>query len=210
MIVIQQKVCSNKKCHKVFPATSEWWHFGSEAHNCGYKTQCKECRKQYTKEWTEQNPDYHKQYYADPNNKDRNKANEEDYRKTNREKINATKRTYRKKRKETDPLYKASENVRTLVRSILKSKKEGNKTEKILGCSFEFFKEYIEARFSKGMDWSNQGGLKKGKWQLHHLMPIHTAEDDEELFLLNHYTNFYPLWTKDHLETHRHLTRCGL
>lgn len=205
MIVIQQKVCSNKKCHKVFPATTDWWSLDREELSCGLKTRCKECTRKYTREWTKKNPDYHKT----PETKKISKKSRQKYEKKNRKKINATKSIYRKNRKQTDPLYRASENVRTLVRGIFKSKKH-KRTEEILGCSFEFFKKYIEARFSKGMDWNKQGQMKKGCWQLHHLMPVHTAEDEEELLLLNHYTNFYPLWTEDHLETHKHLARCGL
>lgn len=69
-----------------------------------------------------------------------------------------------------------------------------SKTQEILGCSFEFFKEYIESMFVEGMTWYNHG-----EWHLDHKIPISWSETEEDLIKLNHYTNFQPLWSHDNL-----------
>ena len=44
------------------------------------------------------------------------------------------------------------------------------------------------------MNWKNYG-----EWHLDHIIPISYAKKEEEIYELNHYTNFQPLWAKDNL-----------
>ena len=76
-------------------------------------------------------------------------------------------------------------------RFTIKSKK----TVEILGCSFEEFKLYLENKFDKKMNWDNQGSY----WHMDHIKPISLAKTEEEVYELNHYTNFQPLYWKDNL-----------
>lgn len=197
MIVIQEKVCS--KCKKVLPATNEFFAFSREIKRYGLESSCKICFGKYAKEHYKNNRqsvlEYQKNYAKIPKNKKR---------------IKKYKREYERKRLSENIFHKCSSLIRNLIKISVRNKKGGQKTEKILGCTFDHFIEYIESLWKDGMSWENHGGPFSGKWQLHHLMPLHTAEEEEELILLNHYTNFYPLWTEEHQETHRHLTRCGL
>jgi hypothetical protein len=39
-----------------------------------------------------------------------------------------------------------------------------------------------------------------GEWHLDHIIPISSAETEEDIMLLNHYTNFQPLWWYDNLK----------
>jgi hypothetical protein len=41
-------------------------------------------------------------------------------------------------------------------------------TEALLGCSFSFFKSYIEKQFTKGMTWRNYAT----HWHLDHIVPL--------------------------------------
>jgi hypothetical protein len=50
-------------------------------------------------------------------------------------------------------------------------------------------KRYIEDKFKDGMSWENHG-----EWHLDHKIPISWANNEEDVFKLNHYTNFQPLW----------------
>lgn len=68
-------------------------------------------------------------------------------------------------------------------------------TEKILGCSFDEFKQYISSLFKNGMTWDNYGD-----WQLDHIIPLATAKTIEDVERLCHYTNLQPLWAKDNLD----------
>ena len=49
------------------------------------------------------------------------------------------------------------------------------------------------------MNWENRG-LYNGElnygWDLDHIIPICKAKTDEEVYKLNHYTNFQPLCSK--------------
>lgn len=69
-----------------------------------------------------------------------------------------------------------------------------SRTVDILGCDWLTFKAWIEQQFLEGMCWENYG-----RWHADHMIPISTAETEAEGVLLNHYTNFRPLWEHDNL-----------
>jgi hypothetical protein len=97
-----------------------------------------------------------------------------------------------------NPLVKFKNNIRSLIGNSFKRGtnkfNKVNKTEQILGCSFEDFRIYIEVKFQKGMTFENHG-----LWHLDHIIPLKTAKTQEDVIRLNHYTNFQPLWAKDNL-----------
>lgn len=71
---------------------------------------------------------------------------------------------------------------------------KNTKTCSILGAEFDVVKKHIESMFKDGMSWSNHG-----KWHIDHIIPVASAKNEEELLLLNHYTNLRPLWAIDNL-----------
>jgi hypothetical protein len=103
---------------------------------------------------------------------------------------------YRYEKYHNDCLYKTKEGIRALLR--MSFKKSGfsvhSKSQEILGCSFEFFKNYIEQRFKKGMTWKN-----RSEWHFDHIIPVSSAKTEKEIVKLNHYTNFRPLWAKENV-----------
>jgi hypothetical protein len=62
----------------------------------------------------------------------------------------------------------------------------------IVGCTQEFLKEYIENKFVDGMTWENQG-----EWHIDHRIPLSSANSEDEIYKLCHYTNLQPLWGED-------------
>jgi hypothetical protein len=96
----------------------------------------------------------------------------------------------------TNPVKKLKRHLQAVMGQIFRHKgiKKDTRTEKILGCSYSFFKAYIEARFKEGMSWEN-----RGQWHLDHIIPLATAKTKKELLKLNHYTNMQPLWANDNL-----------
>ncbi len=114
------------------------------------------------------------------------------YREDNRERINKKIRD----RKHNDPLYKLTFSIRSSISNSINrmgySKKD--KSIDILGCSFEHFMKYIEDQFLEGMTWENHG-----EWHLDHKTPVSWANTEEEIYELNRYENFQPLWQFDNL-----------
>jgi hypothetical protein len=51
-----------------------------------------------------------------------------------------------------------------------------------------------EEKFTEGMSWDN-----KNEWHIDHIIPLSSAQTEEELYKLCHYTNLQPLWAEDNL-----------
>lgn len=115
----------------------------------------------------------------------------------NKKAVNEKKVIRDKEKMKINPLFKLSHNIRTLIRMSLKNQftEKSKKTQEILGCSFEEFKIYLESKFDENMNWDNQGSY----WHMDHIKPISLANTKEEVYELNHYTNFQPLYWVDNL-----------
>jgi len=206
-----QKECF--KCHSI-KSTEEF-------HNCescsdGKSPICKVCNiiksknnyinnteyiKGYVKTWANNNKDkraiYCKKDY-DNGGKERNKA----YNRLHSKKIYAAK----KHRMELDKDFKMSMDFRSTLRKAFNRACEGKykkskKTEEILGCTIAEFLSHIESQFESWMNWDNHSDLCKGEdyncsWDLDHIIPISWATTENEIFALNHYSNFQPLCAK--------------
>lgn len=125
----------------------------------------------------EKKKEYQKKYYNKPETKEKVKE-------------------YRSNRYNSDPLYKLMINIRKRISESFRSEKINKKikSEIILGCSFLEFRIYIEKQFVEGMSWENYG-----EWHLDHKTPVSWGKSEEEIYILNHYTNFQPLWASDNL-----------
>ena len=154
------------------------------------KEKIKERDKEYSLNNKEKIKERKKEYSL--NNKEKIKERKKEYNSNNKEKINERD----KQRRKTNPLYKLSGNIRSLIYISIKNQgySKRSKTYKILGCTFEEFKIHLEKQFTKGMTWENQG-----EWHLDHIYPVSLAEDESHLIKLNHYTNFQPLWAIDNI-----------
>jgi hypothetical protein len=115
--------------------------------------------------------------------------------KENRDKEYAQK----KLRSETDIIFKMSCRLRTHIKNYIndnRSKLPGQKRKhgksamvEVLGGDYQFFKEWIENKFTEGMTWDNYG-----EWHYEHLIPLSYAETVDELYELCHHTNYRPMW----------------
>jgi hypothetical protein len=107
---------------------------------------------------------------------------------------------YKRTRRKDDPYYRLRDNISRLIRKgINKGYTKNSSTYEILGCTDTYFKHHIESQFQNDMSWNNMG-RGKGKWHEDHIIPISSAKNEEEYYLLNHYTNFQPLWEEDNLK----------
>lgn len=134
------------------------------------------------------------------NNKEKIKEYDKKYRENNNEKINEKNRIWRNKVSK-DPYYIIKNNTSKMISKVIKrngySKK--SKTNEILGCSYEEFKEHIESKWEYWMSWDNYGNPKDGileenkTWDIDHIVPISSAETEDDIIKLNHFTNLQPL-----------------
>jgi hypothetical protein len=182
----------------------------------GHETKCKDCKKIYQeknkekiqqvkKEYVLKNKKYlneykkkYKELYPEKVKESNRKYNEN---RLNDEKRKESKKKYHYARLKNDKIY----NLRCLLSGIFNKsfKRNGftkkSKTYEILGCSFFYFKIYLESKFETWMNWENRG-LYNGElnygWDIDHIIPISSAETEDDIVRLNHYTNLQPLCSK--------------
>lgn len=157
-------------------------------------------KKQYQK--VKDNPirtEYKKNYYQ--LNKENINKKKKIYRKSNKDKLNNQRNIRYKERINEDELFHIFEKIRGLIRMSFKRKNviKSKKTNEILGCTYQEFKQYLESKFEPWMTWENRG-LYNGEfnygWDIDHIIPLSSAETEEEIIKLNHYTNLQPLCSK--------------
>lgn len=139
------------------------------------------------KKWREDNKeymaDYHKKWYA-KNRKDKLAKNYK----------------WERNQSKSNPIFKIRKNLRIRVYNVIKNNVKSASIMKLLGCSIEFLKSYIEKRFVPGMTWENYGPC----WHIDHKKPCalfdFSKEDDQKKCF--HYTNLQPLFAIDNMRKH--------
>ena len=189
MILERQKEYYKKHIEERIEKQKEYYHSHKEERNA------------YNKEWVEKNKDYvrkrAKKYWQE--NKEIIYEKRKIYNEKNADKLRTWRRENKKKRKSVDPLYKFSEQTRTLINNCFR--KQGytkrSKTARILGCDFKAFYNHLLETFKNnyGYEWD-------GKEEVHidHIIPISTATSEEDIIRLCHYTNLQLLKATDNLK----------
>jgi hypothetical protein len=152
-------------------------------------------QKEYRLRNKEKVKEYHKTYAL--KNKDKIAIYKKEHYIENKEKIESYRNNWRSIKSKNDSLFKLTNNIRTRIKQSFRRNgfTKNSKTYEILGCTFEEFKQHLERKFLKGMNWSNTK-----EWHLDHIYPVSLAKDEQELIRLNHYTNFQPLWAVDNIK----------
>ena len=206
------KICNKCKVEKEF---SEFYKKINRGEGkAGYSHICKSCKrktgrsykmsgltkKEYNKRYRDENKDRLNEYSKNWRSENKDKVmlqRKEKYQK-NKDVIKKRNYEYCVNRQKQDPLYKLTRGIRALI--LISFKKQfttkSKKTIEILGCTFEEFKLHLESQFDDKMNWTNQGTY----WHLDHIIPISSAESEEDVYRLNHYTNFQPLYWLDNLK----------
>jgi hypothetical protein len=122
------------------------------------------------------------------------------YYQRNKERINKRQRKYEKFKYYSDPAYRLAVKTRGRIREYIKKLKvpKRDKSHQFLGCNYQFFKQYIESKFTDGMTWEK---FLLGEIHIDHIRPISSFNlfDEAELKKAFHYTNCQPLWARDNL-----------
>ena len=163
----------------------------------GYGWECKKCSAKNRKEKIyklKENSIAYDEFVKYRDEKER------EYRKNNKDRINANARK-RLRKKVNNPLYIVSSRLRSRLSvslrmgGIIKSLK----TFELCGCNQKELVAYIESKFTEGMSWENHG--LKG-WHIDHIIPccdfdLNNPIEQAKCF---HFTNMQPLWWHDNLK----------
>lgn len=112
----------------------------------------------------------------------------------NREKMLEWRRNYKRKRREL-PRVRIADSLRHhLYTWVKQGSPKPASSETLLGCSFEAFRQHLEAQFRKGMTWGNYGSA----WHIDHIIPCRAFDLTRSAHVRQcfHFTNLRPLWAK--------------
>jgi hypothetical protein len=120
-----------------------------------------------------------------------------EYAKNNRTSINQKRSSNNKKKRKTNPIFNLQSRERVRIWEALRGKRKTARSTNLLGCSYEFLKEYIESLFIDGMSWENIS-----EWHVDHIRPLASFDlnDIEQQKIAFNYKNLQPLWAKDNME----------
>jgi len=184
----------------------------------GTEARCKLCKKEGVKEYKKRT-DYDKIYYQ--KNKTTHNQKSKEYIEKNRESYNAYQNQYKKDNKyksqkkyndinkdsllkkgyirrnqkiKNDPSYKLRIRISTDICNRLRNCISSKKTNTIeyLGCTFQFYKTYLETQFTPEMSWENWGVV----WEIDHKQPISSFNltQEENIYKAFNYQNTQPLF----------------
>jgi hypothetical protein len=177
----------------------------------GLVNQCKDCQKKYLKKYYLLNITKFKEKAQI--NKDKISIYQKEWREKNKEKISndfknwvlnnkdyrcTYMKQYFRNKLNTDINFKLASHMRTRINLALNGNWKSGHTLKLLGCSIEFLKKYLEAQFTEGMSWTNH---TLDGWHIDHIIPCAKFDliNPEEQRKCFHYTNLQPLWAKENL-----------
>lgn len=214
----QTKKCSTCKTEK----TLENFYLNPKL-SYGVHSVCKKCSVYKAGIWAKNNPEkmaINGKKYRDSNvekEKLRSKSysvkNKESiqnyrlkYKQKNKDKINEYERNRRKK----DNLFRIKGITRCLLKDAFnracdgKFPKKNKRSEDVIGCKFEYLLKNLQKQFINWMSWDNQGYCKSLNynctWHIDHIIPVSYAKTEEEIYLLNHWSNLQPLCGKINIE----------
>jgi hypothetical protein len=118
------------------------------------------------------------QYHQDPINKNRRNLND-------------------RRRRQNDPQYKITQNLRSRLNQVFKNSRKLYHTIKLLGCSPQFLKDWLEYQFYDGMSWENYGT----HFCIDHVRPIASFDitNEEEQKICFNWKNLAPLTIQKNL-----------
>ncbi len=177
----------------------------TDSRSDGFHSLCKNCESNAREEarrkakiWATNNKEKRKTYQT--LNKEERAAYMKEWRQKRREHRRIYRRNYNRHRKATDINFKILYTLRSRLLQAIKKNVKAKSAIKLLGCTIDFFKEHMAAKFREGMTWQNHG-KGAGKWHIDHIIPCSAFDMSrkEEQIKCFHYTNLQPLWEYENL-----------
>jgi hypothetical protein len=175
-----------KKCKLNLPLDQ---FYNAKGGKMGKRGHCINCDKEKNNHYNNNNRIYNKESISKSHKK---------YYELNKVSIRKKHALYQSHRYKTDPLFRVRINLSGRINKAVKNGSKSQKTLDLLGCTLEFFKQYLESKFLPGMTWENYNLYG---WHIDHIKPcsLFDLTDPEQQKLCFHYTNLQPLWAKDNL-----------
>lgn len=183
-----------------------------------HKNSCKKCEALRTKEYQKNNKEkcQKRSKIWEEKNKEKRKSQNKKWRTLNRDNLlsymkeyseknrpilQIKRKTYQRKKYNSDENYKLRMLIGGRIRRIFNHQRvnKGNKSIELLGCDLNFLKSYIENKFKDGMSWDK---FKLGEIHIDHIKPCASFDltDPEQQKECFHYSNLQPLWAVDNLK----------
>lgn len=172
---LREKYKDVKKCNTCFEIKDKTEFYPDKSAVHGYQNKCISCVKKYNKG-------------SDKYTKEHNIIKHSDYQKKHKEKW----KFLDNQRTKNDLNYKIKKYTRVRFYFALKHGKKYISVTKILCCTIEEFRLYIESLFLPEMNWDNWGPV----WELDHILPCSRFDLTklEEQQICFHYKNHQPLF----------------
>ena len=171
------KICTMCEVEKPF---NDFYKSSKNRH--GRQSNCITCHKEYRIGYRKENKDRIKEHVAEhyQSKIEYYRQYRKDYFQEHKEERNQ----YCIERRKNDPLYNAASRLRGILRNAFTQKGYTKNTQsyKILGASFEIVLEYLNDNLY-GFVLGDEG------LDIDHIIPSSSAETEEELIKLNHYSN---------------------
>jgi len=170
-------ICSEIKDIKLF--------YRSVTNSTGFRSECKACYNNKRKFYYALNAEKLKERTRLWRFNNKNKMIEQNKKKAQKDKC----------RRKKDIQFRLKCNLRARITKLVKGQYKTGSAIQDLGCSMEFFKQYLESKFQHGMTWDNYGN-KSGQWSIDHIIPFCKVDltDRDQFLKVCHYTNLQPLW----------------
>ena len=221
---METKVCP--KCGRELPLSD---FNNNRSQKDGKAVQCRYCCKEYNKEYYEKNKEKRKEYLAKnkekikeqkkeyfAKNKEKIKEKRKEYnkeysiknkekvkekvkecREKNKERRNEYLKEYNKNKRKEDELFVVSERCRSRIHQFIRQRgyKKTSKTFEMIGCTPEQLVEHLHKT------WYDNYGTEYNGEPVHidHIIPLSSAETEEDMYKLCHYTNLQYLKPVDNL-----------
>ncbi len=138
-----------------------------------------------------------KKYFSAYKKTEKAKLASKEYSKRMRPKIRERYRGYEKRYHASNPMAKIAKLCRNRIRDGMRKSnvKKWAKSVILLGCSFDFFKKWIEAKWKAGMTWENWGIA----WHVDHVLPVKSFDLSTLAGQLQcfRFSNTQPLWKEE-------------
>ena len=104
---------------------------------------------------------------------------------------------YKIKKYKNDTIYQLISNSRNRLNAFIKTNNfiKHGKTFEMIGCSPDELKIHLERKFKEGMCWEN-----RNEWHIDHIIPLSSANNENDVIRLCHYSNLQPLWAYENLK----------